>query len=329
MKKIMNNPNNIVDEMLLGMEIAHSDLISLDRENRIIYRKKKCENKVGLISGGGSGHEPSHAGFVGEGMLSAAISGAIFTSPGPEQIFEAIKLADTGAGVFMIIKNYSGDIMNFEIAQELAQAENIEVESVVVSDDIAVEDSLYTQGRRGVAGTVLVHKIVGYWAAQGKSLIEIKKMAESLVKNIKTIGIALSGVTTPDGGRESFNLDENTIEYGVGIHGEPGYNTHDLVPSKELAKELSEKILNEFDVEQLTNVGVLVNGLGATPLLEQYVFLNDVNNILTDRGINIEFIKVGDLMTSLDMAGLSLTIISIENDEITQALKSPVNTIAW
>ncbi|MBF6978526.1 dihydroxyacetone kinase subunit DhaK [Tuanshanicoccus lijuaniae] len=328
MKKIMNNPENIVEEMLNGFAIANNNIINLEKKQRIIYRKNKSEKKVGLISGGGTGHEPSHAGFVGKGMLDAAVCGSVFTSPGPEQILEAIRLADNGMGVLMIVKNYSGDIMNFEIAQELAILEGIEVESVIVCDDIAVEDSLYTQGRRGVAGTILVHKILGYFAENGLNLSELKTIADSVVNKIKTVGIALSGVTTPEGGKESFILSESTIEFGVGIHGEPGYSTNKLEPSKVLAKELINKILVHIDSSS-KYVGVLVNGLGGTPLMEQYVFYSDVEKILSEKGYEIVFSKIGNYMTALDMEGISLTIMDLENKDYLDALVSKVSTVAW
>lgn len=219
----MNDATQIVDDMLQGLAYMHDDLVERLDGYDVIVRKAEKTGKVALISGGGSGHEPSHAGFVGEGMLSAAICGAVFTSPTPDQILEAIKAADEGAGVFMVIKNYSGDIMNFEMAQELAEMEGIDVASVVVDDDIAVENSLYTQGRRGVAGTILVHKILGHAAREGKSLADIKALADELVLNIKTIGLALSGATVPEVGKPGFVLEDDAFEYGVGIHGEPGY----------------------------------------------------------------------------------------------------------
>ena len=238
MKKIINDPTVVVDEMLDGLAYIHSDLVYRVEGFDIIARKSEKTGTVGLISGGGSGHEPSHAGFVGEGMLSAAICGAVFTSPTPDQVLQAIKEADEGAGVFMVIKNYSGDIMNFEMAQEMAEMEGIEVASVVVDDDIAVEDSLYTQGRRGVAGTILVHKILGDAARAGKSLTEIKALADELVKKIHTVGLALSGATVPEVGKPGFVLADDEIEFGIGIHGEPGYRKEKMQPSKDLAKEL-------------------------------------------------------------------------------------------
>lgn len=329
MKKIVNDPNNIVDEMLQGMIVGHSELIQRIPETGIIQRKTEKSGKVAIISGGGSGHEPAHAGFVGEGMLSAAVCGAVFTSPTPDQILEAIKAANEGAGVFMIIKNYSGDIMNFEMAQELAEMEGIEVSSVVVDDDIAVEDSLYTQGKRGVAGTILVHKIVGYAAQQGKSITEIKELADNLIPNIKSIGLALTGVTTPGSTQPSFVLAEDEIEYGVGIHGEPGYRREKLQSSHNLANELLTKLVNEFDVKPSDRFAVIVNGLGGTPLMEQYVFTNDVQQLMDERKLSVDYYKIGNYMTSLEMQGLSLTLLYLENDFYIEALNAPVTTISW
>lgn len=329
MKKIINQPQDVVDEMLNGLVFMHNDLVERVEGYDVIIRKAEKTGKVALISGGGSGHEPSHAGFVGEGMLSAAICGAVFTSPTPDQILEAIKAADEGAGVFMIIKNYSGDIMNFEMAQELAEMEGIQVASVVVDDDIAVENSLYTQGRRGVAGTILVHKILGHAAREGKSLDQIKALADQLVPHIKTIGLALSGATVPEVGKPGFVLEDDEFEYGVGIHGEPGYKKEKLQPSRILAEELVEKLIASFEAQPGERYGVLINGLGATPLMEQYVFANDVAQLLTQKGIQVDYKKIGDYMTSIDMAGLSLTLVKLENDEWTQALKAPVDVVAW
>ncbi|MDV5973313.1 UNVERIFIED_CONTAM: dihydroxyacetone kinase subunit DhaK [Streptococcus canis] len=329
MKKIMNDATQIVDDMLQGLAYMHDDLVERLDGFDVIVRKAEKTGKVALISGGGSGHEPSHAGFVGEGMLSAAICGAVFTSPTPDQILEAIKAADEGAGVFMVIKNYSGDIMNFEMAQELAEMEGIDVASVVVDDDIAVENSLYTQGRRGVAGTILVHKILGHAARQGKSLADIKALADELVPNIKTIGLALSGATVPEVGKPGFVLEDDEFEYGVGIHGEPGYKKEKLQSSAVLAKELVDKLADSFDMSAGQHYGVLVNGLGATPLMEQYVFANDVAKLLAEKGVTVSFKKIGDYMTSIDMAGLSLTLIKLDKDEWTEALQSDVITPAW
>ena len=318
MKKIINKPENVVTEMLDGLVYVHSDLVHRVDGFDIIVRNEQAAGQVGLISGGGSGHEPAHAGFVGDGMLSAAIAGAVFTSPTPDQILEAIKEADQGAGVFMIVKNYSGDIMNFEMAQELAEMEGIEVASVVVDDDIAVENSLYTQGRRGVAGTIFVHKILGHAAREGKSLAEIKDLADKIVPNIHTIGLALSGATVPEVGKPGFVLAEDEIEYGIGIHGEPGYRKESMQPSRQLAEELTGKLLEAFEAK-----------LGATPLMEQYVFANDVASILGDAGLDVTYKKLGNYMTSIDMAGLSLTLMKIEDEAWLEALESPAKTIAW
>ena len=329
MKKIINKPENVVTEMLDGLAYVHSDLVHRVEGFDIIARNEQVAGQVGLISGGGSGHEPAHAGFVGDGMLSAAIAGAVFTSPTPDQILEAIKAADQGAGVFMVVKNYSGDIMNFEMAQELAEMEGIEVASVVVDDDIAVENSLYTQGRRGVAGTIFVHKILGHAAREGKSLAEIKDLADKIVPNIHTIGLALSGATVPEVGKPGFVLAEDEIEYGIGIHGEPGYRKESMQPSRQLAEELTGKLLEAFEAKAGERYALLINGMGATPLMEQYVFANDVASILGDAGLDVAFKKLGNYMTSIDMAGLSLTLMKIEDDAWLEALESPVKTIAW
>ena len=329
MKKIINKPENVVTEMLDGLAYVHSDLVHRVDGFDIIARNEQAAGQVGLISGGGSGHEPAHAGFVGDGMLSAAIAGAVFTSPTPDQILEAIREADQGAGVFMVVKNYSGDIMNFEMAQELAEMEGIEVASVVVDDDIAVENSLYTQGRRGVAGTIFVHKILGHAAREGKSLAEIKDLADKIVPNIHTIGLALSGATVPEVGKPGFVLAEDEIEYGIGIHGEPGYRKESMQPSRQLAEELTGKLLEAFEAKSGERYALLINGMGATPLMEQYVFANDVASILGDAGLDVVYRKLGNYMTSIDMAGLSLTLMKIEDEAWLEALESPVKTIAW
>ena len=329
MKKIINKPENVVTEMLDGLAYIHSDLVHRVEGVDIIARNEQAAGQVGLISGGGSGHEPAHAGFVGDGMLSAAIAGAVFTSPTPDQILEAIKAADQGAGVFMVVKNYSGDIMNFEMAQELAEMEGIEVASVVVDDDIAVENSLYTQGRRGVAGTIFVHKILGHAAREGKSLAEIKDLADKIVPNIHTIGLALSGATVPEVGKPGFVLAEDEIEYGIGIHGEPGYRKESMQPSRQLAEELTGKLLEAFEAKAGERYALLINGMGATPLMEQYIFANDVASILADAGLDVVYRKLGNYMTSIDMAGLSLTLMKIEDNAWLEALESPVKTSAW
>ena len=329
MKKIINRASDVVTEMLDGLAYVHSDLVHRVEGFDSSARNAEKTGKVGLISGGGSGHEPSHAGFVGQGMLSAAVCGAVFTSPTPDQVFQAIKEADEGAGVFMVIKNYSGDVMNFEMAQDMAEMEGIQVASVIVDDDIAVEDSLYTQGRRGVAGTILVHKILGEAARSGQSLEEIKTLADKLGKNIHTVGLALSGATVPEVGKPGFVLADDEIEFGIGIHSEPGYRREKMRTSKELAKELVTKLTDSFQAKTGDKFCILINGMGATPLMEQYIFANDVASLLQEKGLEISYKKLGNYMTSLDMAGLSLTLIKLEEDSGQAALESPLTTRAW
>lgn len=330
MKKIINRPEDVVDEMLNGLTFAYDSLVERIPETMVIHRKVEKRGKVGLVSGGGSGHEPAHAGFVGKGMLSAAVAGQVFTSPTPDQILAGIKASDEGDGVLLIIKNYTGDIMNFEMAQDLADIEDIQVEHIVVDDDIAVEDSSYTAGKRGVAGTVLVHKILGAAAEEDKSLEELKELADRLIPQIKTIGVALNPATNPEVGTPGFDLDEDEIEYGVGIHGEPGYRREKLQPSRKLAMELVEQLKKDFNWASGDEYAVLVNGMGATPLMEQFVFMNDVKELLVDEeGLSLSFKKVGDYMTSIDMEGLSLTLLKLEDPKWLEYLNAPVETISW
>lgn len=331
MKKIINDPSNVVSEMVDGLVRAYPQyLTQIDGTEAVVRTNKdSMKGKVGLISGGGSGHEPAHAGYVGQGMLSAAVCGQVFTSPTPDQIYEAIKAVDQGQGVFCIVKNYSGDVMNFDMAKDLAEADGIDVKSVVVDDDIAVKDSLYTQGRRGVAGTVFVHKILGAAADQGATLDEIETLANEVVKNIKTIGVALSAATNPEVGKPGFELKSDEIEYGVGIHSEPGYRREKIKPSKELVDELVGKLNDEMHLDKNKKYAVLVNGMGATPLMEQYVFSHDLLNKLDEFGIKPDFMRVGNYLTSIDMAGLSLTIFEIKDDKWLNYLNYPVKTIAW
>lgn len=330
MKKILNHPDHTVDEMLNGLVYAYDSLVERVPETTVVHRKHEKNGKVGLVSGGGSGHEPSHAGFVGKGMLSAAVAGQVFTSPTPDQVLEGIKAADEGQGVFLVIKNYTGDVMNFDMAKDLAELEDIEVESVVVDDDIAVEDSTFTAGRRGVAGTVLVHKILGAAADEGKSLSELKELADQIVPNLYSIGLALSPATNPEVGKPGFELEEGEIEFGIGIHGEPGYRREKLQPSKELVKEFVTQLKKEVEWNSGDRFAVLVNGMGATPLMEQFVFMNDVKEQLADEeGLELAFKKVGDYMTAIDMAGISLTLLKIEDEKWLDYLNAPVEVIGW
>ena len=329
MKKIINEVQHILEQMLDGFVFTNDHIVKRLEETSVIYRKFEDKGKVALVSGGGSGHEPSHAGFVGKGMLSAAVCGEVFTSPTPDQVFEAIKISDQGAGVLLIIKNYTGDVMNFEMAAEMAEMEGIKVEKLVVDDDIAIEDSLFTAGKRGVAGTVIVHKLLGAAAASGLSLEEVKTLGEAINTNLKTIGVAISAATVPAVGKPGFELAEDEMEYGVGIHGEPGYRREKIKPSREIAEELMTKLKEDFNWTSGERYGILVNGLGATPLMEQYVFINDVANLLDTEGLQIEFKKVGSLMTSIDMAGVSLTLLKITDDQWIDYWNYAVETTNW
>lgn len=330
MKKIINQPDQVVDQMLDGLTFAYESLISRLPDTTVIARKHPKNSKVGLISGGGSGHEPSHAGFVGKGMLSAAVCGQVFSAPTPDQILEGIKAADEGAGVFLIIKNYTGDVLNFDMAKDLAELENITVDFVVVDDDIAVEDSTFTTGRRGVAGTVFMHKILGSAAEAGASLEEIKQLADQVNEQLYSIGLALSPATNPEVGKPGFELGEQEIEFGIGIHGEPGYRREALKPSHQLAEEFVAKLKKEMHWQPGDKLALLVNGMGATPLMEQFVFMHDVKQLLVDgEQLELSFRKVGDYMTAIDMAGLSLTLLKLADESWLDHLNSPVEVIGW
>jgi dihydroxyacetone kinase-like protein len=262
-------------------------------------------------------------------MLSAAVAGQVFTSPTPDQIYAAIKAVNTGKGVFLVIKNYSGDVMNFDMAKDMAEMDDIPVKSIVVDDDIAVENSLYTQGKRGVAGTVLMHKVLGAAADQGASLDDLEQLAQQVLPHINTIAVALSAATVPEVGKPGFELAEDEIEYGVGIHSEPGYRREKIKPSKELVAELLKKLDDSLQLSKDKKYAILVNGMGATPLMEQYIFTHDVLNKLAEKSIEPTFVKVGNYMTSLDMAGISLTIFELADEKWLDYLNYPVETIAW
>lgn len=331
MKKIMNDPANIVPEMVDGMVRSFPQYLERIKDTNAVVRSNKdsMKGKVGIVSGGGSGHEPTHAGFVGKGMLSAAVCGQVFTSPTPDQIYAAIKAVDQGKGVFLVVKNYSGDVMNFDMAKDLAEADGIKVKSIVVDDDIAVENSLYTQGRRGVAGTIFMHKCLGAAADQGASLDELDELAHKVLPNIKTIAVALSAATNPETGKPGFVIKDDEIEYGVGIHSEPGYRREKIKPSKDLVEELYGKLNDEMKLDANKKYAVLVNGMGATPLMEQYVFCHDLMNKFDANNIKPVFMKVGNYMTSIDMAGISLTIFELQDDKWLDYLNYPVETIGW
>lgn len=327
MKKIINKPEDVLEQMVQGIVKSQPNRLELVEDTPVV-KQKNLNNQVSLVSGGGSGHEPSHAGFVGDGMLQAAVCGQVFTSPSTNDVFEAIKAVDTGAGVLLIIKNYAGDIMNFEMAMELAQMEDIKVAKVIVDDDIALEDEELEQGNRGVAGTVLVHKILGAAARKGLSLEELANLGQEIVNNIKTLGVALTGATVPEVGKPGFSLPDDEIEFGVGIHGEQGYKREKLQTSKEMAHEIVGKLRDSFGWDKNDTFGVLVNGMGGTPLMEQYIFFNDVLNELEEDELNLPFRKIGNYMTSIEMQGLSLTFIRLK-DEWLEYLNEPVSDVAW
>lgn len=326
MKKIINDKDKIISQMLNGLQKANEDKVKINEELKIVYRKDlPIKGKVGLISGGGSGHEPAHAGYVGDGMLDCAICGEIFTSPTPDQVLEAIKLADSGEGVFMVIKNYTGDVMNFEMAKDMAEMEGINVDYIIVNDDVAVEDSTYTTGRRGIAGTIFVHKVLGAMARSGKSLEEMKAMAEKIVKNIKSMGMATKACINPISGKESFDLSEEDMEIGVGIHGEPGVKQEKIKTADEITKELLDHILDDF--ENLDGDFVLmVNGMGQTTEMELFIVNNFASDYLKERNINIKKTFLGNYMTSMDMAGFSLTLFKVD-DEILKLLEENVDIV--
>ncbi|HAA80968.1 MAG TPA: dihydroxyacetone kinase subunit DhaK, partial [Thermoanaerobacter sp.] len=276
----------------------------------------------------GSGHEPAHAGYVGYGMLDAACPGAVFTSPTPDQIYEAIKAVDGGKGVLLIIKNYTGDVMNFEMAREMAQMEGIEVDEVIVNDDVAVENSTWTQGRRGIAGTVFVHKIAGAKAQEGASLQEVKRVAEKVIANVRSMGMALTPCTVPAAGKPSFTLAEDEMEIGIGIHGEPGTHREKIKPADEIVEHLMEKIINDLPYKENDEVAVMINGLGATPLMELYVANRKVAEILESKKIKVYKTYVGEFMTSLEMSGFSITMLKLD-EELKTLLDAKADTPAF
>lgn len=326
MKKIINSADNVVADSLKGLELAHLDTLRIDHENKVVYtRRGAVKGKVGLISGGGSGHEPLHSGFVGPGMLDAACCGEVFTSPVPDQMMAATSEVDGGAGVLHIVKNYTGDVMNFEMAAEMANAETgVDVRSVVVNDDVAVQDSLYTAGRRGVGATVFVEKLAGAAAEAKASLDEVERIAKEVNKRSRSYGIALTSCTVPSAGKPTFDLGEDEIEVGIGIHGEPGRERRPLVTADELAAELVEPILADLDFSG-EPVFAMLNGMGATPMIELYLAYGEVARILEAKGIKVARCLVGNYITSLDMAGCSLTLTQ-GSDELLKLWDAPVNT---
>ncbi|NKY38496.1 dihydroxyacetone kinase subunit DhaK [Cellulomonas septica] len=328
MKKLINDPQDVVAESLEGFAAAHPDLVEVHLDPPYVVRAGGArEGKVGLVSGGGSGHEPLHAGFVGVGMLDAAVPGAVFTSPTPDQIAPAIQAADGGAGVLAIVKNYTGDVLNFETGAELAEAEGVTVRSVVVNDDVAVEDSLYTAGRRGVAGTVCVEKIAGAAAERGDDLDAVAAVAEKVIANVRSMGVALTACTVPHAGKPSFDLPEDEIEIGIGIHGEPGRRRIPLAGADEITEMLLTPVVDDLGLSGGEEVLLFVNGMGGTPASELYVVYRRARALLSERGVEVTRSLVGNYVTSLEMQGASVTVLRLDA-ETTALWDAPVHTTA-
>ena len=325
MKKLINTPEHAVDEELAGVVAAHADLVRVIEPNVVVRKDAPVKGKVGVISGGGSGHEPMHGGFVGMGMLDAACPGAVFTSPVPDQMLAATKAVDGGAGVLHIVKNYTGDIMNFELAADLARAEGIEVTSVVIADDVAVKDSLYTAGRRGVGGTVLAEKICGAAAEAGYDLKGVTELCQRVQDNVRSMGMALTSCTVPAAGKPTFDLGEDEMEIGIGIHGEPGRTRMKLATADEITEMLATPVLDDLPFKAGDKVLAFVNGMGGTPLIELYIVYNKLAQICAARGVEIVRNLVGNYITSLDMAGCSITLLRLD-DEMTKLWDAPVHT---
>ena len=328
MKKLINKPDDVVKEALAGMLAAHSDLIRVDFEQQIIVRKSApVQGKVGVISGGGSGHEPMHGGFVGFGMLDAACPGAVFTSPVPDQMLAATKAVNGGAGVLHVVKNYTGDVLNFEMAAELAQVDGIDVESVVTNDDVAVQDSLYTAGRRGVGVTVLLEKIVGAFAETGAPLAQVAALARKVNNQGRSMGMALTSCIVPAAGKPTFDIGDDEMEIGIGIHGEPGRRRVKLAPADDITEMLAIPVIEDLGLKAGDSVLAMVNGMGGTPLIELYIVFNALNQILHGKQVTIARSLVGNYITSLEMAGCSITLVRLD-DELTRYWDAPVHTPA-
>jgi dihydroxyacetone kinase-like protein len=311
-----------------GFGLAHADLVTVSSDPKYVTRRDApVAGKVGLVSGGGSGHEPLHAGFVGRGMLDAAVPGAVFTSPTPDQIIPATLAVNSGAGVLHIVKNYTGDVLNFETAAEMAQAEGVEVRTVLVNDDVAVEDSLYTAGRRGVGGTVLVEKIAGAAAERGDDLGAVAAIGDRVNQNVRTMGVALTACTVPHAGSPSFDLDDTEIEIGIGIHGEPGRHRIAMEPADGITDRLLEPILQDLGLASGDRTLLFVNGMGGTPLSELYIVYRRAAQVLADRGAVVERSLVGNYITSLEMQGCSISVLRLD-DELTELWDAPVHTPA-
>lgn len=326
MKKLINNKENIIEEMIQGIIKTNKNVQRVNGFNAI-YNKNFDKNKVALISGGGSGHEPAHMGFVGKGMLTGAVAGEVFTSPTPDQIESVINELDSQKGTLLIIKNYTGDKLNFEIAQQLAQANGKKVETVLVNDDVAVENSTWTIGRRGIAGTIYVHKIAGALAEKGADLSEVKRVAEKVIENVRTFGISLNSIYIPTTGKKSFELGEKEIEFGLGIHGEPGIKRENIKSSKDITEEMLDLILNDYNYDN-SEIALMINGLGGTPEMELFIVANDAHNYLAEKNIKIFQTNVGNFMTSLEMQGVSISVLKLD-EELKKLLEEPTEVKNW
>jgi dihydroxyacetone kinase-like protein len=325
-KKLINNPEDVVTEELQGIAAANADLVRVQFGPNVVVRADApVQGKVGLVSGGGSGHEPMHGGFVGQGMLDAACPGEVFTSPTPDQMLDATKAVNGGAGVLHIVKNYTGDVMNFEMSADLARGEGIEVEAVVIDDDVAVQDSLYTAGRRGVGATVLAEKICGAAAEDGRPLADVAELCRRVNANGRSMGMALTSCIVPAAGKPTFELGDDEMEIGIGIHGEPGRERVKLEPSAKIVERLATPIVEDLPFESGDEVLAFVNGMGGTPLIELYVVYNDLQKFLDGRGIKITRNLIGPYITSLEMAGCSITLLKLD-EELTRLWDAPVKT---
>jgi dihydroxyacetone kinase-like protein len=327
-KKIINDPANVVVESLRGLAAAHADILRVQEDPDVVVRADApVAGKVAVISGGGSGHEPLHGGFVGHGMLAAAVPGAVFTSPTPDAVQAAVTATTGDAGALLIVKNYTGDVLNFETAAELAAADGLEVRSVVIDDDVAVKDSTYTAGRRGVGGTVLLEKITGAAAERGDSLDAVTALAQKVIGQVRSIGVALTAPTVPHAGTPSFDLGEGEIEFGIGIHGEPGRERIPLEPADALVARLVQAVVEDLPFSSGDRVLLFTNSMGGTPLVELYLAHGIAERLLAERGIVVERRLVGPYITSLEMQGMSLTLLKLD-DELTELWDAPVNTAA-
>ncbi|NLJ94229.1 MAG: dihydroxyacetone kinase subunit DhaK [Clostridiaceae bacterium] len=326
MKKFINDVEQVENEMIDGLVKVYPNYLRKLDDSLVLVRKEAKKGKVALVSGGGSGHEPAHAGFVGYGMLDAAVPGAVFTSPTPDAVYEAIKEVATDEGVLLIIKNYTGDVMNFEMAGEMAEGEGIKVAQVITEDDVAVEDSSFTVGRRGVAGTIFVHKIAGAKAETGASLEEVRDVAQRVCDNVRTMGVAIEPCIVPANGKPGFELADDEMEVGIGIHGEPGTHRETIQPVDEIVDHLLEKIMADLDYSD-SEVAVMINGSGGTPLMELYIVMNRVADVLAEKNIKIYESFVGDYMTSIEMSGFSISLLKLD-DETKELLSAKADTPA-